>query len=57
LPIVAADNFGESLKDVKIPVVYPNPTEKRFNIRFPANYEGRFLLDIVNEAGTCLQIR
>ncbi|HLL44104.1 MAG TPA: DNRLRE domain-containing protein [Segetibacter sp.] len=51
LPIVAPGNFGESLKDVKIPVVYPNPTEKRFNIRFPANYEGRFLLDIVNEAG------
>ena len=38
------------------PKVTPNPFEKRFNIEFPAKYEGDFTLQIIDQLGKTFDI-
>lgn len=37
--------------NVKKALVYPNPFQKRFNIKFPSGYQGDLFLEIVDQAG------
>lgn len=40
----------------KKPFVYPNPSHDRFNIRFPANYEGNYSVTITDQWGRIYSI-
>jgi N-acetylneuraminic acid mutarotase len=42
---------GTSEKKLEKPIVYPNPAQKRFTIKFPEDYKGYFSLEIADENG------
>jgi len=38
-------------RNLKKPVIYPNPVQKNFNIKFPADYKGRFSFTLTDPSG------
>ena len=44
-------NMLGSIRDFKKPVIYPNPVKNSFNIKFPANYQGNFRIEISDQQG------
>jgi hypothetical protein len=47
----SGEDIFNSERDLKKSVVYPNPMQKQFNIKFPATYKGEFILRIADQIG------
>ena len=48
---VSEQDAFDSERNFKKPIVYPNPVQKQFKIRFPSTYRGHFNLTIADRAG------
>ena len=47
----SGENMFDPERNLKKPVVYPNPVQKQFNIKFPGTYRGDFSLEIADQMG------
>lgn len=47
---------SETSRNLKKPVLYPNPTRKSFNIKVPASYQGEFSIAIADQQGRVYNI-
>ncbi len=54
--ITSTEDIHQINKNFIKPIVYPNPSDKRFNIKFPADYAGNCSLAIVDLSGRILNI-
>jgi N-acetylneuraminic acid mutarotase len=52
----SGEDAFNSERNLKKPVIYPNPLRKTFNIKFPENYEGNFALGMVDQSGRIYNI-
>jgi N-acetylneuraminic acid mutarotase len=52
----SAENILESQNNSAKPFIYPNPSDKRFNIRFPSNYQGNCAISISDLSGRIFNI-
>jgi len=47
----SGENTFNAGRNLKKPVIYPNPIQKQLNIRFPNTYKGHFSFTIADQAG------